>query len=107
MAVVQFAFGANILRLTRGAPRIDATMQSTKFDRRKTHCSTADANRAGPSVTRETTGGAVDGAKIAGAGHSAAYTALEAALVIAPTAATAVVGIHVQKGSYHVPGSVF
>lgn len=106
MALIQFAFGANSLRLTRGAPRIDATMQPTKLDRRKTDHSTAGANRAGPGVTRETTSGAINSAQTPCAAHGAADTALEAAFVIAPAAAAAVVRIHVQKGPYHVPGSV-
>jgi len=105
--LVQLASGANILRLTRGAPRADATMQSTKFDRRKTDHSTAGTNCARPRAAGETTCGAVGGTEGASISHRAAYTALEAAFPIARAASgAAVVGIHIRKGPYHVPGSV-
>lgn len=106
MVLVQFASGANILRLTRGAPRIDATMQSTKLDGRKADYATAGTNCARPRAAGDTTCGAVNCAQIAGAGHGAANAAFETAFPIASAAAAAVVGIHVKNGAYHVAGSV-
>src|SRR6266536_1115226 len=99
---VQFASGANILRLTRGAPRINATMQTTELDGCKADHSTADANSARKCVAGSTTRGAVDGAQTAGAAHGAVHTTLEAAFPIAP-ATTAVGSVHVQEGPYHLP----